>query len=74
MVALDKTGTLTTGEPAVTDVLAAQGFSQEQLLRLAYALEYKSEHPLARAVLRYAKEKGIDAPPVEAFAALPETV
>ena len=71
VVALDKTGTLTTGEPRVTDVLAAQGFSQEQLLRLAYALEYKSEHPLARAVLRYAKEKGIDAPPVEAFAALP---
>ena len=55
IVALDKTGTITSGEPKVTDVLPAAGSSEEELLRLAYALERKSEHPLARAILEKRK-------------------
>ena len=51
IVALDKTGTITKGEPAVTDILPADGYSREQLLELAYSLERKSEHPLARAIV-----------------------
>ena len=52
IVALDKTGTITAGEPRVTDILPAEGVSADELLRLAYALERKSEHPLARAILQ----------------------
>ncbi len=71
IVALDKTGTITSGEPRVTDLVPAAGVSEEQLLSLAYALEHKSEHPLAKAVLEYAREKGIQAREVTDFAALP---
>lgn len=71
IVALDKTGTITKGEPKVTDVLPAAGISSEELLLLAYSLEKKSEHPLARAVLNYGEEKGIAAKEVSDFAALP---
>ena len=52
IVALDKTGTITSGQPEVTDILPAEGFSEEQLLTLAFSLEQKSEHPLAKAVLK----------------------
>ena len=71
IVALDKTGTITSGEPKVTDVLPAQGVSEAELLRTAAALEQKSEHPLARAVLEYAREQRTDIPEVENFRALP---
>ncbi len=71
IVALDKTGTITNGEPKVTDILPADGVTEEELLTLACALERKSEHPLAKAVLSYAKEKEIDAPEVSSFAAMP---
>ena len=71
IVALDKTGTITSGEPKVTDVLPAQGVTEAELLRTAAALEQKSEHPLARAVLEYAREQRTDIPEVENFHALP---
>ena len=71
IVALDKTGTITAGQPEVTDILPAPGVDQETLLRLAYALEQKSEHPLARAVLQAAQQRGLDAPQVSDFQALP---
>ena len=71
IVALDKTGTITSGEPKVTDVLPAQGVTEDELLRAAAALEQKSEHPLAKAVLEYAREKRTDIPEVENFRALP---
>ena len=57
IVALDKTGTITSGEPKVTDVLAADGTSEEELLKLAYSLESRSEHPLAKAIVAYGAEK-----------------
>lgn len=69
--ALDKTGTITQGEPAVTDIVPAEGITETELVTLAAALEQKSEHPLARAVLRYAEEKGITPPEADAFTALP---
>ena len=68
VLAVDKTGTLTRGEPFVTDLLPLVGERQE-VLRLAAALEQGSEHPLARAILREAKECGIDLPPVSDFQA-----
>ena len=71
IVALDKTGTITSGEPKVTDVLPAQGVTEDELLRAAAALEQKSEHPLAKAVLEYAREQRTDVPEVENFRALP---
>ena len=71
IVALDKTGTITSGKPKVTDMIPAEGISQEELLRLAYALESRSEHPLARAIVDYAKEKGVQASEVTDFEALP---
>lgn len=71
IVALDKTGTITSGEPRVTDVLPAEGMDEDDLLTLAYALEQKSEHPLARAILRQAEEKGLQAEDVTEFQALP---
>ena len=71
IVALDKTGTITRGEPKVTDVIPAQGISETELLTYASALEQKSEHPLARAVLVYTTEKQISSPEVADFSALP---
>ncbi len=71
IVALDKTGTITSGEPKVTDVIPAEGVTEEELLRLACALEKKSEHPLARAVLKRAEELGIAGEEAEDFEALP---
>ncbi len=71
IVALDKTGTITSGEPKVTDLAPANGLTEEELLKLAYTLERKSEHPLARAILSLAEEKGIRAEEAEKFAALP---
>ncbi len=56
IVALDKTGTITNGEPKVTDLIPAEGISTEELLQIAAGLEQKSEHPLAKAVLQYARE------------------
>lgn len=60
IVALDKTGTITSGEPETTDILPAEGVQEAELLKLAYALEKKSEHPLARAILETGKERGAD--------------
>ena len=71
IVALDKTGTITSGEPKVTDMIPAEGISEEELLGFAYALERKSEHPLARAILQEAEERRIDADEVEDFRAVP---
>ena len=71
IVALDKTGTITSGEPRVTDVLPAEGVSESELLTLAASLEQKSEHPLAKAVLAYAETETIACPDVTDFAALP---
>ncbi len=71
IVALDKTGTITSGEPKVTDVLAADGHSEEELLKLAYSLESKSEHPLAKAIVAYGTEKHTEQIPVTEFKALP---
>ena len=71
IVALDKTGTITQGEPRVTDVLPAEGMTQGALLSLAAALEQRSEHPLARAVMIRAEEDGLTAAPVGDFRALP---
>ena len=70
VIALDKTGTITKGEPVVTDVVPAEGFSGESLLKLAYALESRSEHPLAKAVVTFAEEKGLKADAVTDFKAL----
>ena len=71
IVALDKTGTITCGEPTVTDLLPAAGVTETELLTLAAALEGRSEHPLARAVLAYAEEKQLELPSVTDFTALP---
>ena len=71
IVALDKTGTITQGEPRVTDVIAADGVQEDELLRLACALERKSEHPLARAVLEKAQQLQLAAQEVTNFQALP---
>ena len=70
-VVLDKTGTVTEGKPRVTEVTPAAGVDQARLLALAAALEAKSEHPLARAVMEYAAEKGVAVPETEGFSALP---
>ncbi len=71
IVALDKTGTITSGEPKVTDMIPAKGIGETELLEMACALEEKSEHPLARAVLEKARERKISARPVSDFRALP---
>ena len=60
IVALDKTGTITSGEPKITDILPAEGVQEAELLKLAYTLERKSEHPLARAILETGRERGAD--------------
>ena len=71
IVALDKTGTITEGAPRVTDLLPAEGVTETELLTLAAALESRSEHPLAKAVLTDAEAKAITPPEVSDFAALP---
>ena len=71
IVALDKTGTITSGEPKVTDVIPAEGVSEEQLMDLALALEQKSEHPLARAIMQRGEELGMKPAEVGSFEALP---
>ena len=71
IVALDKTGTITAGEPRVTDILPAEGVSADELMRLAYLLERKSEHPLARAILSRAEEQGMQPEEVADFAIQP---
>lgn len=71
IVALDKTGTITQGEPRVTDMIPASGRSEKELLSIAYALEKKSEHPLARAITQRAEQEGLTAGAVEQFKALP---
>ena len=71
IVALDKTGTITSGEPKVTDVIPAEGVSEEQLMDLALALEQKSEHPLARAIMQRGEELGMKLAEVGSFEALP---
>lgn len=71
VVALDKTGTITKGEPRVTDILPGPGVAEDQLLGLAAALEAKSEHPLARAVMTKAEEDDINVADVADFRILP---
>ena len=71
IVALDKTGTITQGEPKVTDVIPLNGIDSKELLQLAYSLEKKSEHPLARAINQKAEEEGIVSNEVKDFKALP---
>ena len=71
IVALDKTGTITAGEPKVTDICPAEGISEKQLLQMAYSLEKGSEHPLAKAILQKAEEEGMENEEVTEFQALP---
>ena len=71
IIALDKTGTITAGKPKVTDVLPGAGYTEEKLLELAFALENRSEHPLARAVVETAKERGLQVQEVSDFQTLP---
>ena len=71
IVALDKTGTITRGEPRVTDLIPTGGISETELLSAAYALEKKSEHPLARAITQRAEQEKLTAFEVERFEALP---
>ena len=71
IVALDKTGTITQGEPKVTDMIPTGGRSEKELLSVAYALEKKSEHPLARAITQRAEQEGLAAGEAEQFKALP---
>ncbi|MBQ7189059.1 MAG: copper-translocating P-type ATPase [Kiritimatiellae bacterium] len=70
VVALDKTGTVTQGNPHVTDIVPATGVSEEELLRCAFSLERKSEHPLALAVVREGERKGLPPAPVDSFRAV----
>ena len=71
IVALDKTGTVTSGEPRVTEIIPAEGVTEDELLDAAYALENKSEHPLARAIIIKGQEKGRTPAEVADFCALP---
>jgi len=70
-VVLDKTGTITEGKPRVTDIVAAPGISEEELLRTAASVEKSSEHPLAAAVMEEAEERGLSPAPISGFSALP---
>ncbi len=69
-VALDKTGTITKGTPVVTDIIPAEDIREEELIATAYSLEQKSEHPLAKAIISYAEEKGITAQEADDFKAM----
>ena len=71
IIALDKTGTITQGQPVVTDVAPAQGTTEQELISAAFALESKSEHPLAQAVVQFANSRGLTAAETEGFTALP---
>lgn len=71
IVALDKTGTITSGEPRVTDILAIEGFGEDELLKIAYSIEKKSEHPLAGAIVKYADERKTAAYQVDSFEVAP---
>ncbi len=71
IIALDKTGTITTGEPQVTDICPADGYTEEELVRKACALEQKSEHPLAGAIVAEGKARGMEVSEVSDFTALP---
>ena len=71
IVALDKTGTITSGQPKVTDILPEEGVTEEELLYIAYALESRSEHPLAKAIVDEAKSRGLTTESVTDFHALP---
>lgn len=71
IVALDKTGTITSGEPRVTDILAIKGFGEDELLKIAYSFEKKSEHPLAGAIVKYADERKTAAYQVDSFEVAP---
>ncbi len=71
IVALDKTGTITAGQPKTTDIIPAPGVTRSQLLEAAAALESRSEHPLARAVMELARQEGLQPRDVQGFAALP---
>ena len=71
VIALDKTGTITSGRPLVTDIIPAEGTSEEELLQAAYDLEGKSEHPLARAVVQKAEENKLTTREVTGFSAVP---
>ena len=71
IIALDKTGTITSGTPAVTGLYPAEGVTEQELLTAALALEQNSEHPLAKAILTYAREQGMTAPEITGFRALP---
>lgn len=71
IAALDKTGTITKGEPRVTDIIPAEGMKEDELLNMAYSLEIKSEHPLAKAVIKKAEDEGIVAEDVRDFKILP---
>ena len=68
---LDKTGTVTSGKPVVTDIICADGFSEDEILKIAYSLEAKSEHPLAKAICEKANELKTKAEEVSGFSALP---
>lgn len=71
IVALDKTGTITSGEPRVTDILAMEGFGEDELLKIAYSIEKKSEHPLAGAIVKYADERKTATYQVDSFEVAP---
>lgn len=71
IVALDKTGTVTNGEPSVTDIIPADVFTETDLIETAIALERKSEHPLAKAIIKLAEEKNVNSEEVSDFKALP---
>ena len=70
VMALDKTGTVTRGEPQVTDVICAEGIKQDELLLLVHSLERQSEHPLSRAIINYANENNVPSLPVSDFEAV----
>ena len=71
VVALDKTGTLTLGEPVLTDFVVVEGFDTEEVLRLAASVEARSEHPIARAIVGEARKRNVELLPVESFEAIP---